>query len=137
MGGWRVACLSVLAGRGVCRQQSATLGQRRAWGLPPQNRCSGSGPRAPSPGLCDHVPPRTQGPRRMASKSALGCLVSHEPWPSQGAGDTDTPEAVTVALRGDPASVPLDHQVRNVTAERPWEMQALIGLRWGEALPLA
>lgn len=93
--------------------------------------------KGPEPGLCDHVPPRTQGPRRMASKSALGCLVSHEPWPSQGAGDTDTPEAVTVALRGDPASVPLDHQVRNVTAERPWEMQALIGLRWGEALPLA
>lgn len=52
------------------------------------------------------------GPRawwRLAVKSALGCLVSHEPLWSQGAGDVDTPGAVTVALRRDPASVHLDH----------------------------
>lgn len=40
----------------------------------------------------------------MATESAPRCLVSHEPLWSQGAGDVDTPEAVTVALGRGPAS---------------------------------
>lgn len=56
-----------------------------------------------------------------------GCLVSHEPLWSQGAGDVDMPEAVTVHSEGArPLSI-LIPQAGNAAAERPHEMEVLIG----------
>lgn len=63
-------------------------------------------------------------------RAQLGCLVSHEPLWSQGAGDVDTPEAVTVTLGSSEGARPLSiliTQARNPAAERPLEMEALIG----------